>query len=208
MHNYEITLAIKAADLATIIEARESIIVAKALDGRRPTAAWLVIPPMEAIRVQWADEYGLYASHVDSTLSWTVETPFPSQSGMCYPLTPDSAFGTASACPVPIASTDYGVVNDLPKFPSLTFGLMQRAVVNQVGQAPGAVSAEAIPRAQQGIFPPMPTAWVWLQSELARGTRLDVGQAISNPAIVTFDNGNSVQSLVYDANRGMFVPST
>jgi hypothetical protein len=208
MPNYQLTLNIKPADLNTIIEARESIIVAKSRPSSSPTAAWLAIQPFETNVVRWDESYALYASGRNGQIEWTAATPYPSQPGVCYPLTGSGAFENPVTCPVQMPLTDYGVVNRVEASPSLTFGQMQSAVVNGTALQPAAVSAEVIPLNQQGVFQPMLTVWVWLQSDLTSGTRLDVGQAISKPAIVTYGPASMSQALVYDSSQGMFVPTT
>lgn len=208
MPNYQLTLNIKPADLTTIVEARESIIVAKSPASGRPTAAWLTVKPLDANEVLWADDYGLYASNSYGSITSMVTTPYPSQSGVCYPLTNEGQFKSPLTCPVQMSSNDYGVVNRYERFPSMTCGLLQSALVNQETRSPEPVSAEIIPLNQQAVFQPMRTVWVWLQSDLTSGTRLDVGQAISKPAIVTYGAGVMSQALVYDSSQGMFVPTT
>lgn len=210
METYNLILTIDPADMVTIIEAGEKIMIGKTVSENSPppSLAWLSFQPLETNGITWIEEYAIYASSTQGNITVTSKTTYPAETGSCYLLTNDSQFEGPGNCLVPIQPGQYGALNRFQALPSLTFGLLQAASVNGDNSDPVPVSAESIPANQMAVYSPMPTIWVWLQSALQSDARLAPDEAISAPAIVTFTPETASQTLHYDSAQGMFVPAS
>lgn len=211
MLTYSIELIIDPQDLSAIQAAQQQIILAKPVsDTYIPNVAWQSFDPLVDNVVTWSEEYGIYASNTNlghgARILKTSSMPYPAQPGAYYSFATDATFygpiqedGTAD-------TNEFGVSNDVPSanHPSLVFGLVQNAIINDTAFNFRPLNAQAVRANQRRTFTPLNTVYIWLQSRLASGTVIT--QLPRKVAIVTFGGLINAQTLKYDATSGMFVP--
>ena len=212
MPNYTLDLAIDTEDLKILKAAGLNITIAKPVNSASPNVAWLVFDPFEGNKVEWTEQYSLYASPTAITQNGAVisrlsETPFPANDAAYYSLTSSATFAgpfTGSGAP---AKGSYKVNNDMPstQYPALTFGLQQKASINSKGIDPSPLNAAVVPAALSATFTPLTTVYVWLQTEFTSGSVIT--SVNGNAAVVQFGGTTTQQSLKYNPATGAFVPS-
>lgn len=212
MASYELDLQIDSSSLKTLKAAGLNITIAKPVGGKDPNVAWLVFDPFEGNIVTWDENYSIYASpspiiQNGATISRLSETSFPAQDAAYYSFTSSATFSgpfTGTGAPM---SGSYAVNNDMPssQYPSLTFGLQQKASINGTGISESPLNAAVVPAALSVVFTPLTTVYVWLQASFQSGTVIT--QINGKASVVPFGNGNTKQSLSYDPATGRFVPS-
>jgi hypothetical protein len=212
MASYELDLQINASSLQVLKAAGLNITIAKPVGGANPNVTWLVFDPFQGNTVTWDEDYGIYASPTPIVQNGAVitrlsETPFPAQDAAYYSFTSAALFSgpfTGSGSP---GQGSYKVNNNMPStsYPSLTFGLQQKASINGTGINPSPLNAAVVPAALSATFTPLTTVYVWLQANFQSGTVIT--EINGNAAIVQFGNGITKQSLAYNPATGMFVPT-
>ena len=213
MPEYTLDLAIDTDSLNIIKAAQLKITVAKPVSGSNPNVTWLVFDPFEGNKIQWEENYGIYASPTPiaqngAVISRLSETPFPANDAAYYSLTSNATFTgpfTGQGAP---GIGSYKVDNNMPNtsYPALTFGLQQKASINGRGINPSPLNAAVVPANLDATFTPLTTVYVWLQAQFTSGTVIT--QVNGNAAIVKFGGSVTQQSLAYNPATGTFVPSS
>jgi len=210
MQTYLLELLIDAEDLETIKSVDQHIILAKPVaDTYIPNVVWQSFDPQQENLVTWFEEYGIYASSTNlrhgSRILKTNSMPYPAQDEAYYTFGTDANFHGPYQGPGAPGQNQYTVINEVPSahYPSLVFGLVQSAVVNDMPANVRPLNAESVAARQQTTFTPLNSVYVWLQSALASGTV--VTQIPRNAAIITFSKSDNAQTLKYDAKQGMFI---
>lgn len=205
---YRIILMVDKDDLRTMVLAGVNITVSKAIAGSGPSVAWQSVRPFEANQITWDEQYGLYASasgiFVGSTIA-QISRFAPAVPERYYNFSADGTFSGPFQGKDAPALNAYRVFNKMPasNYPSLTFGLTQKATVNGQVTNEVVVNAESIVSGSSSTFVPNPTAHVWLQPPVAPGTV--VSEPATQVAVVTFGPDVYSQTLVYNRDAGMFV---
>ena len=207
MATYQLLLTIDPQSLNRILAAGQGIVLARNVNGAA-NVVWATFAPFASNTVEWNDDYSIYASTTSiqqgAQIMAMSETGFPAQSGASYTFTSSMVFSGPNRGGASPGS--YGIQNAAPAdpFPTLTFGLVQTAVINQnpLSQAP--LSATALFTNSQASLTPSPDVLVWLQANIQSGTIFN--QIPGNATTARFGNGVSHVSLRYDSNRGVFVP--
>ncbi|MBL8300452.1 MAG: hypothetical protein JNN30_19110 [Rhodanobacteraceae bacterium] len=210
MPRYELNLQIDSQSVAMLRAAGQRITIGRSVNGGSPNLAWLAFNPFISNTISWEEAYGLYASTVNlvngaSIYPLSAVEP-PAREASIYPFLPSMYFGNPMQGGVPAGS--YGIQNTAPpsSFQMLTFGLTQAAVVNGAGTPFQATSAIQLLPQMSAVLTPSSTIYVWLQSMFGSGTF--IGNLSGPTTRVTFGGSVTSQSLVYDPNRGVFVPVT
>lgn len=210
MPRYQLNLQIDSQSLAMLRAAGQRITIGRSVNGGSPNVAWIVFSPLMSNSISWEEAYGLYASTADlangaSLYPMSTVEP-PAREASTYPFLPSMYFGNPMQGGAPAGS--YGIQNTAPPsvFQVLTFGLTQAAVVNGVGTAFQVASATQLLSQMSAALTPSSTIYVWLQSMF--GSSTFVGNLSGPTTRVTFGSSVTSQSLVYDPNRGVFVPVT
>ncbi|UCH98429.1 MAG: hypothetical protein JSV88_16730 [Candidatus Aminicenantes bacterium] len=209
--NYTLDLIIDNDSLRIIRAAQLKLTLAKPVGGGTPNVTWLVFDPFGGNKVEWQEEFGIYASPNQVIQNGAVisrlSEVFPALDAAYYSFNAAATFEgpfTGSGAP---GKGQYKVNNDMPNtsYPVLTFGLEQKASINASGIAPSPINAALVPAAFQVTFTPLTTVFVWLQAEFTSGTVItDIN---GNATSVTFGGAITSQTLVYDPATGRFVPS-
>lgn len=210
MPRYQLNLQIDSQSLSMLRAAGQRITLGRSVNGGSPNVAWLVFSPLMSNTISWEEAYGLYASTVNlangaSIYPMSAVEP-PAREGSTYPFLPSMYFGNPMQGGSPAGS--YGIQNTAPpsSFPVLTFGLTQAAVVNGAGTPFQVASATQLLSQMSAVLTPSSTIYVWLQSMF--GSSTFVGNVSGPTTRVTFGGSVTSQTLMYDPNRGVFVPVT
>lgn len=210
MPRYQLNLQIDSQSLSMLRAAGQRITIGRSVNGGSPNVAWIVFNPLMSNTITWEEAYGLYASTVNlangaSIYPMAAVEP-PGRQASTYPFLPAMYFGNPVQGGPPPGS--YGIQNTAPmsQFPMLTFGLTQTAVVNGAGTPSQVVSATPLLSQMSAVLTPSTTIYVWLQSMFGSSTFIS---NLSGPTTrVTFGGSVTSQTLMYDPNRGVFVPVT
>jgi len=213
MPNYTLDLAIDSDSLKILKAAQLKITIAKPVGGSSPNVTWLVFDPFQGNKVEWEEQYSIYASpnqviQNGAVITRLSETDFPANDAAYYSFDSTATFQgpfTDSGAP---PSGSYKVVNNMPhtQYPALTFGLQQKASINGSGINPSPLNAAVVPAALNATFTPLTTVYVWLQASYTSGTVIT--QVNGNATIVTFGGSVTEKSLVYNPATGTFIPSS
>ena len=209
MPNYTLDLAIDSDSLKILKAAQLKITIAKPVGGSSPNVTWLVFDPFQGNKVEWEEQYSIYASpnqviQNGAVITRLSETDFPAYYSFDSTATFQGPFTDSGAPP----SGSYKVVNNMPhtQYPALTFGLQQKASINGSGINPSPLNAAVVPAALNATFTPLTTVYVWLQASYTSGTVIT--QVNGNATIVTFGGSVTEKSLVYNPATGTFIPSS
>jgi hypothetical protein len=208
---YTLNTSFTKKDLEMMWLAGSNVVVAKpSSDPNQPNVAWVVFHPLEANKMTWTEEYGIYASNTE-LVSGTVITQmsrseFPAQDGKVYEFTPMGTFGPPTAGGV---SGSFASLNEYKdpntKKAYLTFGLFQDAVVNGAPAKAYPVSAALVPHTFKIVMTPYTTIYLWIEAKVQSSSVLST---ISSSATkVTFGGSVTDISLAYDAETGKFIPA-
>ncbi|MDR0645152.1 MAG: hypothetical protein LBG05_09690 [Treponema sp.] len=205
----ELDISITADDFSALIDNGLRIIIARPLEDAEPNVSWLVFNPYMKNTVQWAEEYGLYASTVKvqkrKIITPIGELPPKVLDGKSY-LFGDGQKALFSEGTDPCDSGSFAIKNLMTDPPQLSFGLTQKAQVNGMDIAPSPINAVSVLSHYTATFTPLPKVYVWLETSLDTGIILnDVKSALTE---VDFDASNTKKSLTYDSNQGCFVASS
>jgi hypothetical protein len=207
---YTLNLIIDDADLRTIKTAGLNITVAKPVGGTQPNVAWLVIDPFPANKIQWSEEYGLYASTTQRLDPGTViskfsELPPPQLDGKSYLFgVNDTAVFEKGIDPCPEGSFHIGNQMSAESYPLLMFGLTQKAIVQGRTINPSYLNAALVMAKMDVTFTPLTQVYVWLQNSYTSGTIIT--SITSKATEVEFGAGTTEQTLVFDPSKGQFEP--
>ncbi|QSJ14060.1 hypothetical protein JYQ62_19055 [Nostoc sp. UHCC 0702] len=213
MPKYTLDLAIDPKTLEIIKAAQLKITIAKPVGASSPNVTWLVFDPFEGNKVEWEEQYGIYASPTPITQNGAVisrlsETDFPANDAAYYSFNSSATFsGPFTDFGVPGIGS-YKVINNMPNtsFPALTFGLEQKASINGNGINPSPLNAAVVLAALNATFTPLTTVYVWLQAQFTSGTVIT--EVNGNASIITFGGSVTHKSLTYNPATGTFVPSS
>ena len=210
MQTYSLELLIDAEDLEAIKSVDQYIILAKPVgDTYIPNVAWQSFDPQQENLVTWSEEYGIYASSTSlrhgSRILKTNSMPYPAQDAAYYTFGTDTNFHGPYQGPGAPGQNQYTVINKVPSahYPSLVFGLVQSALINDKPANVRPLNAQSVAAQQQTTFTPLTSVYVWLQSALASGTVIT--RIPRNATIITFSSSDNAQTLKYDAQQGMFI---
>lgn len=211
MPNYTLDLTIDPQDLQIIKAAGLNITIAKPVGSASPNVTWLVFDPFQANKIQWEEQFSIYASPQQilqngAVISRLSETDFPATDAAYYSFTSSATFSgpfTGSGAP---GVGSYQVNNDMPntQYPALTFGLQQQATINGANINPSPLNAALVPAALSAVFTPLTTVYIWLQASFRSGTVIT--QISSKSTVVTFGGTVTQKSLKYNPATGTFVP--
>lgn len=210
--DYTLDLIIDPESLKIIKGAQLNLTLAKPVGGGNPDVAWLVFDPFPGNKVEWTENFGIYASPNQVIQNGAVisrlSEKFPAQDAAYYSFDSTATFGgpfTGTGAP---GVGQFKVNNNMPNtsYKALTFGLEQKASINGQGISASPINAALVPAAYPVTFTPLTTVYVWLQAEFTSGT---VITSINGKATaVTFGGPITSQALSYDATTGKFVPSS
>jgi hypothetical protein len=213
MSNYTLDLAIDSASLQIIKAAQLKITISKPVGPSSPNVIWLVFDPFQGNKVEWQEEYRLYASPTPTTQNGAVisrlsETDNPVNDAVYYSFISSATFSgpfTGSGAP---GTGSYKVVNNMPNtsYPALTFGLEQKASINGNGINPSPLNAAVVLAALNATFTPLTIVYVWLQAQFTSGSIIT--EVNGNASIVTFGGSVTSKSLTFNPATGTFVPSS
>lgn len=205
--NYELDLLIDKADLPLLRSAGLKISLAKPVGNQAPNTIWLAFDPFEANKVEWVEDYGVYASNTVNLEHGTsiskISEVFPAVNDQTYTFDSSATFNTTSE--VHPGTGVFGVKNEMPyeKYPSLAFGLEQKATVQGAEILPQPINTALIPAMFDAKFTPLVTVYVWLQADYKSGTVIT--QVHDQMIPVTFGGEVTKQSLVYKPSSGQFI---
>lgn len=155
--------------------------------SQMPPVLWNATQPGPAMTYQWQNQFGLYASQtrLQAGARINIVSQLNSvQSGQLYPFQADGAFGgpTGGA-----PNNTVGVINQMTQ--TMTFGLIQQAVINGQMQGPGPVSASSVPTGMTFPIPELATIGFFITQTNQAGVVL---ASIPQPSIL-IDTATSPQ---------------
>jgi hypothetical protein len=206
--NFTLKLGIGEKDLRVLAACGMRITLAKPVEGGGLSTVWLVFDPFMSNTVEWAEEYGLYASAAEVRQGAVVhkmsEDP-QAADGRSYHFGKDRAL-VFDPGDEPCGKGSFKVRNLMDKsiYPYLAFGLIQKAQVNGQSIEPSIINAGPAPFLFDVVFTPLSKVYVWLQDVYRPGTVL--ADIADTAAEVDFGGGRAENSLIYDSGRGCFVP--
>jgi len=217
MTSYALTLQIDAADLPTLQQAGEQIVLVRRLADAGRCVAWAVLALAPSRTVSWNDDYALYASNTpnaignlvnvgaSTTVIWQCDYRYAT-TGFQGPV-PDANLGTATV----------QLINQVPAAtaPSILSGLAQSYAVD--GAAAGTaqpLNAQTLPAQQIAQFTASQSLWVYLASGLQTGmivstpvtttTMVDTRQVFSAALLLQFSAAAPSQTVRYSSTLGRF----
>lgn len=210
MAHYTLDLLFDVQSLRTIVTAQYKITLAKQVNETSPNVVWYAFDPFLANKVQWEEEYGLYAvgnpTMRDGSALSAKSDKFPVCDAAYYVLDSNGIFNgpyTDESAPEKGA---YQIENQMPyaEYPSLAFGLEQTANINGVNMAVSPINSALVPSHLDTVFMPHNTLYIWLQNQFNSGTF--IAKMNGNATQVNFGVDVNEMSLRYDPNNGRFVP--
>jgi hypothetical protein len=211
MQVYSIELLIDPEHLQAIKSAKQHIILAKSVSETcTPNVVWQSFEPQADNVVTWSEEYGIYASSTKlvhgARILKTSSTPYPVQDAAAYTFEADATFHGPDHGPIAPGQHQYTIINNVPPslYPSLAFGLVQSAIINDTLMCTRPLNAQAVPAQQRVTFTPFTSVYIWLQPVLASGTMIT--HIPHNVAMVSFPSPVNAQMLKYDAQQHRFIP--
>lgn len=210
MPTYTLDTHFTQADLERFYATGTNIVVAKPNGGGAPNVAWVVFRPLIDNSMTWADEYGIYASNTNliagAVLNQMSRTAYPAIPAKVYELSPAAFFVGPGSNAAPGSYTAVNAFDNLSGKGYLTFGLYQRAEVNDDQYDWNAVSAASVLYASTAQITPFTTIYLWTQSSVVSNSV--VTTVTSAQTIVTFGGANTQVSLRYDPTTGRFVATS
>ncbi|OJJ20591.1 hypothetical protein BKI52_19245 [marine bacterium AO1-C] len=206
--NYELDIIIGDEELPILRAAGLNITIAKPVGDQPPSAIWLTFDPFEANKVQWVENYGIYASNQSNmghgTVISKISDVFPATDGTNYTFDSSATFNVAKSGQKPGKGV-FAVENQMPyaQYPALTFGLEQKATVQGKNIDPSPINAAIVPANFDVTFQPIVTVFVWLQAKFTQGTVIT--EVFDNWVPVQFTGSTTKQTLKYEPNAGKFV---
>ncbi|HEV3321861.1 MAG TPA: hypothetical protein VG147_06660 [Solirubrobacteraceae bacterium] len=206
---YTLNTSFSQEDLRIMRMVGSNVVVAKPSDDpSQPNVAWVVFHPLESNKLEWEEEYGIYASNTELTngalITQLSRSAFPAQDGKVYEFTPSGFFGPPSSGGTLGSFTSINAYKDpYTNKGYLTFGLFQDANINSVHAQALPVSAALVPYQQKIVMTPYTTIYLWLQAQVQSSSVLST---ITSPMTkVRFGGGVTDISLAYDAESGKFI---
>lgn len=212
MSIYSLGLNINPSDLASLINAKEQIVLVRRLTDAGFPVAWGVISLLQSNVVTWNDDYQVFAAATPATVgrilvmntatNATLQSDYDySPSGFSGP-SPDGSLPPGT---VQIRNTDSN---------TNTFGFAQGYMRNGSSVTSIPVSAQPVPGRQLVRFSASQSLWVYLSSGVQSGmvvnppvTSSMSRQVFSAALLLDFSNGNTSQSVIYSSELGQFIVS-
>ena len=198
MMPYQLNLDITPANLQTLIDNKQQIILAKG------DVAWVTITPLLNNCVQWSDNYYLYAqmervqpgSHVQMAYQ-TAALP-----GHSYDFKPfGSFFPSESGAAQP---NTYQIVNLFTQQPYITLGMAQPVQVNGSLAMVNPINAVSAPSNTTMVFSADNQVTVFISNTVTVGEVLPTPSAV-NALKIDFSLSTSEVNIIHDAEAGGFV---
>lgn len=186
MTAYSLTVQIDAADLPTLQQAGQQVVLVRRLADAGRCVTWAVLALAPSRNVSWNDDYTLYASNTPNAtgnvvsigattaVTWQCDYTYATV-GFQGPV-PDAGLGT----------TTVQLVNQVPAAtaPSVLAGLAQSYALD--GGAAGTaqpLNAQTVPALQIAQFTAAQSLWIYLSSGVQTG--MIVGTPVTSTAMVS-----------------------
>ena len=209
--NYSLDLTIDEESLRFLRTSQLRITLAKPVGGDSPNVTWIVFDPFGANKVEWTEEFGLYASPTQliqngATIT-RISDKFPISDASYYSFDNSATFNGPNTGTEAPNRGSFKVYNDMPssQYPVLTFGLEQKAVVNGGEIQPSFLNAAIVPSQLNATFTPITTVYVWVQAFFTSGTVIT--EINGTAAVVKYFGETFHQSLVWNPESGHFIPA-
>jgi len=178
MSQFQLTVDFTNADLDTLSQAGESVVLVKMSSspvGESKAVAWVTFNPFVTNTVTWVENYGVYASSVvpiqNGTISKLADTM--AYGGQAYDFVDAGHFKGPNAPTSPLTGNQYQVNNNWSKDPALTFGLAQDLTVNGKGLLASPLNAMLVPAGQNAAFTPLTSVQIFMESAITTGMVLE-----------------------------------
>ncbi|PKR54099.1 hypothetical protein [Thalassospira marina] len=207
--DFTLTLNIDPKDLDVINGAQQKVALAKPVGNSAANVIWVAFDPFESNTIQWSEEYWIYASTASTGVNGEKITklsevqPGPAMTGSVYTFGQTATFGEPVKNPA-IGSGTFAAQNDMPydKYPSLTFGLSQTAMVNQKIQDRKPISATSVLATQQIQATPFTHVYIWLEGHFESSTI--VTDVTGKQSVAKFGGSVTEIEMSYDGKSGLF----
>jgi hypothetical protein len=208
MPTYNLSTTFSNADLERFYATGTNVVVAKPTEGGQPNVAWVVYRPLPLNKINWEEEYGIYATNSElqngATLTQVSQTPYPAIFEKSYTLSPAGVMVGPNDGGTPNAYTAVNEFNNLPKG-YMVIGLYQAANVDGKAIKGNAVSAAPVIYQSTATMTPFNTVYLWTQSQVKGNT---VITTVTSPMTkVVLGGGVSSVALQYDSSTGKFIPT-
>jgi len=188
--------------VATLNQAQQSICIIKPVASTvaNSDVCWIAFSPFQSNTIQWTETYGVYASSVSVQNGAEIDrlSDAPAALGNRIPFS-NGVFGT----PAPgAASGSFGINNQWPNNPMLTFGLTQRATVNGTS-IDSELNAALVPFNNTADFTPSTTLKIFAEAQMKSGAVATIVQ--NTPITVIFSPTNTTHTVQYQSSTNTFV---
>jgi hypothetical protein len=205
MSKYRLNINFEGADLDTIYEARQRVIIVKHTAERKSAVAWVSFTPFEHNIIDWETDFAIYASSGEvqggATISKLSEKVGQGQINNIF----DSGYFNATQPDNTIGANSYEVTNQNKDNYKLTFGLAQNVSVNGTTFANNPINAIVVPRGHSALMTPVEEIDVFLDANIDNSTVLS---RIDSKSIALEYTGDTVElSIKYDSVNGVFYPA-
>ncbi len=182
------------------------VVVAKPPEGGSPNVAWQVFAPLQANKLEWEEQYGIYTSRVEmehgAKLTQASWTEIPSGDHTLYTMEPSAVI---SGPAVGGSANAFSLLNSYTEKDYLTAGLYQDATVDGTKIVNNAISAAPVLLGSTATMTPYTTVYIWVQSEIESNT---VVTMVTSPMTeLKFGGGKDTISVFFDTATGRFTPS-
>lgn len=215
MAAYALTLQIDAADLPTLQQAGERIVLARRLADAGNPVVWSSLAPALTHQVAWVDDFFLFASQTPNVqgnrvlVQATAAAVLRSRYG--YSINGFSAPVPTASLPADVVETHNGVGTDIAS--SMMLGFAQSCAVDG-GPAgdPLPLNAQTVPALQWSRLAAAQDVWVFLASGLAAGTIIATPatsavqgrQVFSTALLISLSPSQPAVTARYSATLGAF----
>ena len=210
--DFSLTLNFNPENLELINGASQKVALAKPAGGSSVEVIWLAFDPFESNTVTWEENYWIYASTCSTAVTGEQITklsevqPGPAVDGAYYPFSNNATFGDyVSTADVDVGT--YAAINNMSwdKYPTLTFGLAQSAMINDKLADRKPLSASTVLATQEIKMTPFTDVYIWLESHHESSTIIT--NITGNKTDVTFGGGVNDIAVTYDGKSGSFTRS-
>jgi hypothetical protein len=204
MSKYRLNINFDRADLATIYEANQQVVIVKHTTERKSAVAWVSFKPFEHNTVDWGTTFALYASSGEvqggAPISKLSECVGQRQIDTIF----NNGYFNATRADATIGTGSYEVTNEDKDDAKLTFGLAQDVSVNGRMFANHPINAVIVPRGHSAVMTPVEAIDVFLEAEIDNSTVLS---RIDSKSLSLSYKGNTTElSVKYDSVNGVFYP--
>lgn len=202
--DFQLNIFIDTTTLVLLKAGNYHITIAKEILLGNNNIIWVAIDPFEYNNISWNHEFGIFGAPNTSLIQGAKITSFSTRNDIedrCYYHFEHNIFKGPFPKIDRLSEGQFGLRNQMSNS-ALTFGLMQRAIVNGQVHTNEMINANIIPAQLSLTLEPSLNVYIWLQAAFNSGTIIN--RIPEEATKVRFDSHQPIQSLRYNPSLGKF----